>query len=104
MGEDEQVTIEGCKRAIDIGVYPFVVPLRPVPGSLMEDLAPPPKKAVETVYRQVLLHMARRGMSGSGVTAGCARCGACSGIGAFEKAQGGVSAGTRPILPLAVNA
>ncbi len=41
MGEDQKLTVEGCKRAIDIGVYPFVVPLRPVPGSLMEDLLPP---------------------------------------------------------------
>ena len=87
MGEDEKITIDGCKRAIDIGVYPFVVPLRPVPGSLMEDLTPPPKNAVERVYREVVLHMARRKMSASGVTAGCARCGACSGIGAFEKAH-----------------
>ena len=30
MGEDEELTVEGCKRAIDMGVYPFVVPLRPV--------------------------------------------------------------------------
>ena len=115
MGEDEKLTIEGCKRAIDIGVYPFVVPLRPVPGSLMENMSPPPKGVVESVYRQVVLHMARKGMSASGVAAGCARCGACSGIGAFEKARlskadgfsdtgGGLNAGTRPTLPLAVNA
>ena len=29
MGEDPDLTVEGCKRAIDIGVYPFVVPMRP---------------------------------------------------------------------------
>ncbi|MGZ4596298.1 MAG: MSMEG_0568 family radical SAM protein, partial [Actinomycetes bacterium] len=40
MGEDQKLTVEGCKRAIDVGVYPFVVPLRPVPGSLMQDLLP----------------------------------------------------------------
>ena len=33
--------MEGCRRAIEMGVYPFVVPLRPVPGTLMAD-APPP--------------------------------------------------------------
>ena len=27
MGEDQELTVEGCKRAIDIGVYPFVVPV-----------------------------------------------------------------------------
>ena len=32
MGEDPDLTVEGCRRAIDIGVYPFVVPLRPIAG------------------------------------------------------------------------
>lgn len=100
LGEDLQTTIDGCKRAIDIGVYPFVVPLRPVPGSLLEDLKPPPKDVVESVYRQVVVHMARKGMSASGVAAGCARCGACSGLAVFERSLGGPGAGKRPTLPL----
>ncbi len=91
MGEDEQVTVDGCKRAIDLGVYPFVVPLRPVPGSLLEHLQPPPREAVEAVYRQVVPYLARRGMSSAGVAAGCARCQACSGIGAFERSTAGVA-------------
>jgi radical SAM protein (TIGR04043 family) len=102
MGEDLQVTVDGCKRAIDMGVYPFVVPLRPVPGSLMEDLLPPPREVVEAVYRQVVPHLARRGMSAAGVAAGCARCQACSGLGAFERTDGGISDG-RPSLPLLVH-
>jgi radical SAM protein (TIGR04043 family) len=101
MGEDRALTVEGCKRAIDLGVYPFVVPLRPVPGSLMADLRPPPKEAVEAVYRQVVPHLARRGMSAAGVSAGCARCQACSGLGAFEHAEGGLREG-RSALPLHV--
>ena len=109
MGEDEKLIVEGCKRAIDLGVYPFVVPLRPTPGSLMQDLLPPPKEAVEAVYRQIVPYLARKGMSASGVAAGCARCQACSGLGAFErsgavdKADGGILDGRRT-LPLAVNA
>ncbi|SFK69370.1 MSMEG_0568 family radical SAM protein [Geodermatophilus ruber] len=99
MGEDEQTTIDGCKRAIDLGVYPFIVPLRPVPGSLMEDLLPPPREAVEAVYRKVVPYLAKKGMSSAGVAAGCARCQACSGIGAFERMDGGISDG-RPSLPL----
>jgi radical SAM protein (TIGR04043 family) len=88
MGEDERTTVEGCKRAIDLGVYPFIVPLRPVPGSLMQDLLPPPKEAVEAVYRQVVPYLASKGMSSAGVAAGCARCQACSGMGAFERSDG----------------
>ena len=41
MGEREELIIEGCRRAIAMGVYPFVVPLRPVPGTLMADAEPP---------------------------------------------------------------
>ncbi len=99
MGEDEKTTVEGCKRAIDMGVYPFIVPLRPVPGSLMQDFLPPPREAVEAVYRQVVPYLAMKGMSASGVAAGCARCQACSGMGAFERAEGGLREG-RPSLPL----
>jgi radical SAM protein (TIGR04043 family) len=102
MGEDQKLTVDGCKRAIDMGVYPFVVPLRPTPGSLMQDLLPPSKEAVEAVYRQIVPYLARKGMSASGVAAGCARCQACSGLGAFEKADGGMHDGRRT-LPLAVN-
>lgn len=101
MGEDQKLTVEGCKRAIDMGVYPFVVPLRPVPGSLMQDLLPPPKEAVEAVYRQIVPHLARKGMSSAGVAAGCARCQACSGLGVFERAEGGMADGRRS-LPLVV--
>jgi radical SAM protein (TIGR04043 family) len=103
MGEDEKLTVEGCKRAIDMGVYPFVVPLRPVPGSLMEDLLPPPREAVEAVYRQVVPYLEKRGMTSAGVTAGCARCQACSGLGAFERSDGGLREG-RTALPLFVGA
>ncbi len=103
MGEDQELTVEGCRRAIDLGVYPFVVPLRPVPGSLMQDLLPPSAEAVEAVYRKVASYLALKGMSSSGVAAGCARCQACSGLGAFEKAEGGIRDGRRA-LPLVVGA
>lgn len=84
MGEDPRVTVEGCRRAVDMGVYPFVVPLRPVPGSLMEDLLPPPPEYVESMYRQIGPYVASRGLGAWEVHAGCARCRACSALSAFE--------------------
>jgi radical SAM protein (TIGR04043 family) len=105
MGEDPTVTVEGCKRAIDLGVYPFVVPLRPVPGSLMADVLPPSADYVERVNRQVVPYMMARGMSATGVMAGCARCQACSGMGALERsldAAGGIPTEGRRSLPLFV--
>jgi radical SAM protein (TIGR04043 family) len=86
MGEDPQLTIEGCKRAIDMGIYPFVVPLRPIAGSLMEDLPPPSAAYAETIYRQVVPYLTARGLSAEGAAAGCARCQACSAMSTVEKA------------------
>lgn len=86
MGEDADVTVEGCKRAVDLGVYPFIVPLRPVPGSLMEDVPPPPADYVERINRRVVPYLLARGLSATDVMAGCARCQACSGMAALERA------------------
>ncbi len=104
LGEDPEVTVAGCRRAIDLGVYPFVVPLRPVPGSLLSDLRPPPADYVERINRQVVPYMLARGMSATGVMAGCARCQACSGMAALERSVGNgeISAEGRRSLPLFV--
>jgi len=85
MGEDPDITVAGCKRAIDIGVYPFVVPLRPVPGSLMEACLPPSPAEIAQVYQRVVPYLAERGLRASDVHAGCARCQACSAIGLLER-------------------
>jgi radical SAM protein (TIGR04043 family) len=84
MGEDPELTIEGCKRAVDMGVYPFVVPLRPVAGSLMADWKPPTRLYTQPIYSNVLAYMTRRGMGSTTAKAGCARCQACSGLAPME--------------------
>jgi radical SAM protein (TIGR04043 family) len=84
MGEDPDLTVEGCKRAVDMGVYPFVVPLRPVAGSLMADWKPPTSAYTQPIYSKVLVYMNQRGMSTTTAKAGCARCQACSGLGSME--------------------
>lgn len=103
MGEDPKKTVEACRRAVDIGVYPFIVPLRPVPGSLMADALPPGPEYVESIYRQVVPYMLANGMTAENVAAGCARCQACSGMAALERAgaqaQEGLADG-RTNLPL----
>lgn len=103
MGEDPEVTVEMCRRAVEIGVYPFIVPLRPVPGSLMADARPPSADYVESIQRRVVPHMLRRGITAQGVSAGCARCQACSAMGTLERS--GLSKGPadgRVSLPLLV--
>jgi radical SAM protein (TIGR04043 family) len=85
MGERRELIEEGCARAIDLGVYPFVVPLRPVPGTLMADTSPPDADYVASVYRLVSAMLAQTGLDHLEAKAGCARCQACSGLSAWER-------------------
>jgi radical SAM protein (TIGR04043 family) len=85
MGEDVELTVTGCRRAADMGVYPFVVPLRPVPGTPMGDLLPPGTDYMEAVYRRVVPYLVARGLGSWNVRAGCARCQACSAMTALER-------------------
>ncbi|HEY3200718.1 MAG TPA: MSMEG_0568 family radical SAM protein [Actinomycetes bacterium] len=85
MGEDIELTVAGCRRAIDVGVYPFVVPLRPVPGTPMGDLLPPDATYMESVYRRVVPYLVEGGLGSWNVRAGCARCQACSAMTALER-------------------
>jgi radical SAM protein (TIGR04043 family) len=87
MGEDPELTIAMCKRAVDIGVYPFVVPLRPVAGSLMEDAPAPPRAYTEPIYRRVARMLAERGLGADTAAAGCARCQACSSLNLVQQAD-----------------
>ncbi len=98
MGEDPELTIAECRRAVDIGVYPFVVPLRPVAGSLMADVPPPPAEYTERIYRQVAAYLAERGLTAETAVAGCARCQACSALNALQanNAQPLLQIGPRP--------
>jgi radical SAM protein (TIGR04043 family) len=97
MGEDPELTLDGCRRAVDMGVFPFVVPFRPVAGSLMEDVRPPDAAYTERIYRSVAGYMALRGMDSSVPKAGCARCQACSGLSSVESA---LRAGASPLLQI----
>lgn len=80
LGEDPDELIAGARELIAMGVYPFVVPFRPQPGSLAAEIdgVPTPDPAVlEKVTLGVAEELRMAGMSGTGQKAGCAACGAC---------------------------
>ena len=85
MGERPELIVEGCRRAVEMGVYPFVVPLRPVPGTLMADAAAPDPDYVGRIYAEVSAMIADAGLDHLDAKAGCARCQACSGLSAWER-------------------
>jgi radical SAM protein (TIGR04043 family) len=100
MGERREAIEDGCRRAIELGVYPFVVPLRPVPGSLMSGASPPAADYVASVYRSVSAMLAASGLDHIEATAGCARCQACSGLSAWERLFKREDAHARGELPV----
>jgi len=101
MGERRELVEEGCRRAIELGVYPFVVPLRPVPGTLMADTPAPEADYVASVYRSVSAMLAESGLDHVQAKAGCARCQACSGLSAWERLFKREEARERGELPIA---
>lgn len=84
LGEDLEKTIEGCRRAARIGVYPFVVPLRPLRGTMLENASPPSSEWMLEVYRRVAEVLNEEKLSSANSSAGCAKCGACSALHLFE--------------------
>ncbi len=85
MGERPELIEEGCRRAVEMGVYPFVVPLRPVPGTLLEGSEAPDPDYVASIYSSVSAMLAEAGLDHLEAAAGCARCQACSGLSAWER-------------------
>jgi radical SAM protein (TIGR04043 family) len=82
LGEDPDHLVAGASSLIARGVYPFVVPYRPLIGSLAHaDGVPAPDPIVlADVTRRVAAALAAAGMRGSDQVAGCAACGACSAL------------------------
>ncbi len=81
LGEDADELVAGAAELIAMGVYPFVVPFRPLAGTLAVDVdgaAAPDATLLEDVTRRVAAQLRAAGMAGSDQKAGCAACGACS--------------------------
>jgi radical SAM protein (TIGR04043 family) len=84
LGEDPEELIAGATRLIERGVYPFVVPMRPLPGSLArrDGATAPAPELVHHVTAAVGRRLREAGMTGADQKAGCAACGACSALSA----------------------
>ena len=80
LGEDPDELIEGAGRLIERGVYPFVVPFRPMRGTLAarDGVPAPSAELLRYVTEGVARKLRAAGMTGADQKAGCAACGACS--------------------------
>ncbi|MGH3778738.1 MAG: MSMEG_0568 family radical SAM protein [Pseudonocardiaceae bacterium] len=84
LGEDPDEMITGALRLIKRGVYPFVVPFRPMTGTLArrDGIGAPPATLVRYVTERVAAALRDAGMIGADQQAGCAACGACGALSA----------------------
>jgi radical SAM protein (TIGR04043 family) len=82
LGEDPDALVAGAGELIEAGVYPFVVPFRPLAGTLAaRDGVPAPDAVlVADVTSRVAVLLRAAGMRGADQGAGCAACGACSAL------------------------
>jgi radical SAM protein (TIGR04043 family) len=82
LGEHPDDLVAGAARLIDMGVYPFVVPFRPLAGTLAvrDGVGAPDAAVVAGVTSRVARLLADAGMRGADQRAGCAACGACSAL------------------------
>ncbi|MDR0827675.1 MAG: MSMEG_0568 family radical SAM protein [Desulfovibrio sp.] len=78
LGEDERLTLEGCARVAALGVYPVVVPLRPLVDSFMAKADPVDPAYLDRMYRSMGKILRENGLAAGNSSAGCARCRACS--------------------------
>jgi radical SAM protein (TIGR04043 family) len=82
LGEDPDELVLGAERLIRMGVYPFVVPYRPLAGGLAhaDGVGAPSHEIVADITDRVGRALRRAGMRGADQGAGCAACGACSAL------------------------
>ena len=85
LGEAPGTVVWGSEFLADMGVYPFVVPLRPIPGSDLGKRMPPDPETMKGIYRSVADILKRKGLHSGLNRAGCVRCGACSALSSYAK-------------------
>lgn len=90
LGESSESIAWGSEFLADLGVFPFVVPLRPLQGSALENAVPPDPETMKRTYDAVAVILQKKAISKKEALAGCVRCGACSAIGAYEKNEFGI--------------
>jgi radical SAM protein (TIGR04043 family) len=79
LGEDPDELVAGAAGLIGRGVYPFVVPFRPMAGTLAarDGATGPSPELLADVSSRVAAVLRGAGMFGADQQAGCAACGAC---------------------------
>jgi len=73
-----------AEQVAALGVYPFVVPFVPLAGTPLANHPTPSASTMSAIYREVAASLRRHGLSSADMSAGCAKCGACSALASYE--------------------
>jgi radical SAM protein (TIGR04043 family) len=84
LGDTEDELLDAAHQLIALGVYPFVVPFVPVTGTQLENHPAPTPAFMRSILQPIGNMLIEAGMTSDTVKAGCAKCGACSSLSAFE--------------------
>ena len=87
LGESAESLVNGADYLADLGVFPYIVPFRPIAGSKLEQCLPPSASYMREIYAAVAEILYCKGLQSLSNKAGCVRCGACSALDLFEKAH-----------------
>jgi radical SAM protein (TIGR04043 family) len=80
LGEDDDNIISASRFLANLGVIPYVVPMRPITGTPMENVDPPSTDRMMKLYMDVADVLNECGLNPSAGRAGCSRCGGCSAL------------------------
>lgn len=86
LGDSAASLIACSERLIDLGVYPFIVPFVPIAGTPLEAHPSPSSDFMVEVYGAVAALLRQSDLRSDRMSAGCAKCGACSALALFETA------------------
>lgn len=78
LGESDDSIEEGARLLASLGVYPFLLPLRPLRGTRLQDREPPASDRMMRLYERCAGPVTDAGLKASDCPAGCVRCAACS--------------------------
>ena len=85
LGDSKEALLDCSRRLIELGVYPFVVPFVPISGTPLESHPSPDSSFMVDVYQGVAAMLKAGDLRSEQMSAGCAKCGACSALSLFEQ-------------------
>ena len=85
LGDSREALLDCSRNLIELGVYPFVVPFVPIAGTPLEHHPSPSTNFMVDIYQGVAELLKQGNLHSQNMSAGCAKCGACSALSLFER-------------------